>query len=74
MLAHLRRLPIRIHDRISIDLLQEAGRLKALYRLSYADAFAVGFARLTRSLLVTTDRAELTPIEKHGEVRCRWLR
>ena len=74
MLAHLRRLPVRIHDRVPLDLLREAGRVKALYPISYADAFAVALARLRQSRLVTTDRGELGPLEKRGEVRCLWLR
>jgi len=74
MLAHLRRLPVRIHDRVPLDLLREAGRLKALYPVSYADAFAVALARLRQSRLVTTDRGEIGPLEKRGEVRCLWLR
>ena len=74
LFLHLRRLPIRIHDRVSNDLLQEVGRLKGHYRIAYADAFAVALARLRRTRLVTTDHNELGPLERLGEVRCLWLR
>jgi len=50
------------------------GRLKGHYRIAYADAFAVALARLRRTRLVTTDRDELAPLERLGEVRCLWLR
>ena len=74
LFLHLRQLPIRIHDRVSSDLLQEVGRLKGSYRIAYADAFAIALARLRRSRLVTTDRKELEALERLGEVRCLWLR
>ena len=38
MLTDVRQLPIILEDRVSPALMREAGRLKASYRLSYADA------------------------------------
>ena len=74
VLTHLRNLPLRLQHRISIDLLREAGRLKATYPIAYADAYAVALARLSGGRLVTCDRSELSPLEARGEVHCLWLR
>lgn len=68
VLADIRRFPIILKDRISLGLLREAGRLKASYKLSYADALAVGLARLQQARLVSCDRRELEPLEAMGEV------
>jgi len=74
VLKDLRGFAIRLQDRISLGLLKEAGRIKASYRLSYADAFAVGLARLRGAQLVSCDHRELEPLEAAGEVMMLWVR
>ncbi len=74
MLADVRQLPIILEDRVSPALMREAGRLKALYRLSYADAFAAGLARVRHGTLVSADRREFEPLETAREVSVSWVR
>lgn len=62
------------HDRISLEFLREVGRIKATYRLSYANAFAVGLARLQNARLVSCDHRELETLEGRGEVAMLWVR
>jgi predicted nucleic acid-binding protein len=74
MLADVRQLPIILEDRVSPALMREAGRLKASYRLSYADAFAAGLARVRHGMLVSADRREFEPVEAAREVSVSWVR
>jgi predicted nucleic acid-binding protein len=74
MVQDVQRLPVRIEDRIFPPLLREAGRLKASYRISLADAFAAGLARLRGAALMSCDRKEFAPLESSGEVTVTWAR
>ncbi len=74
MLEDVRQLPVEIEDRISPALMREAGRIKASYRVSYADAFAAGLARVRKGTLVSADRHEFGPVEAAGEVSVQWVR
>ncbi|MBI4279793.1 MAG: type II toxin-antitoxin system VapC family toxin [Armatimonadetes bacterium] len=67
------RLPVRVEDRISPALMREAGRVKASYPVSYADAFAVALARIREGTLVSSDR-ELQRLEAAREVPVLWIR
>jgi predicted nucleic acid-binding protein len=70
----VKQLPIRFDDRISDQLVYNAGEMKATYRISYADAFAVAQANLLNAELVTTDHKEFEPLEQAGVVKIKWLR
>ena len=74
MLADVRQLPIILEDRVSPALMREAGRLKASYRLSYADAFAAGLARVRHGTLVSADRREFEQVETARELSVSWVR
>lgn len=74
MVEDVQHLPIRLEDRISPVLMREAARLKTSYRISYADAYAVGLARVRRATLVSCDRRELGPLEAAGVASIRWIR
>ncbi len=74
MLTDVRQLPIILEDRVSPALMREAGRMKASYRLSYADAFAAGLARVRQGTLVSADRREFVPVETAREVSVSWVR
>jgi len=74
MLVDVHQLPIILEDRVSPALVREAGRLKATYRLSYADAFAAGLSRVRHGTLVSADRREFGPIETAREVSISWIR
>ena len=74
MLADVRQLPILLEDRVSPALMREAGRIRATYPLSYADAFAAGLARVRKGTLVSADRKEFGPVELAREVSVSWVR
>jgi predicted nucleic acid-binding protein len=74
MLDDVGQLPVVVEDRVSPALMREAGRIKASYRLSYADAFAVGLARIRKGTLVSADRHEFAPIESAAEIAITWVR
>jgi predicted nucleic acid-binding protein len=46
-------------------LFMEAGRLKPLYKISFADAFALSTASITNSELVTADHHEMDKIQQN---------
>jgi len=66
---HVRSFGFQVHD-ADWDLTREAARLKARYRLSYADCFAAALARQLEAVLFTGDQ-EFQRLEQ--EVRIRWL-
>lgn len=68
------KLPIRIEDRVSPALMREAGKIKAEYRVSFADAFAAGLAGVRKAILVSCDHAEFDPLESAGQVHVLWAR
>ncbi|MDR2759379.1 MAG: type II toxin-antitoxin system VapC family toxin [Spirochaetaceae bacterium] len=57
-------LPIQIIDELSDVVFREAGRLKAVYDISLADAVALGLASACETPLVTSDHHEISAIEK----------
>lgn len=74
MLDDVTRLPIGIDDRVSLALMREAAKIKVSYRVSYADAFAAGLAKMREATLVSCDHGEFEPLEAAGEVRVMWAR
>ena len=74
MVDDVRKLPITIDDRVSPMLMREAAKLKATNRVSYADAFAAGLAKVRDARLVTCDRREFGPLESKAEARVLWAR
>ena len=67
--AGLRRLGFQVRNP-DWELTREAARLKARYRIAYADCFAAALARQLGAELVTGD-PEFRRLEE--EVRIRWL-
>jgi predicted nucleic acid-binding protein len=55
-------------------LFVEAGRLKASYRISLADAIALAQAIVVDGDFLTADHHELDAIEGREPVRFRWIR
>ena len=68
------RLPIRIEENLSDAVFFEAGRLKATYGISLADAVALGLASAAREPLVTSDHHELSAIEQQENIAIHWYR
>jgi predicted nucleic acid-binding protein len=74
LLQDVNQLPISIIREITDDLLKEAGRFKVDEKVSFADSFALAFARIKHGKLVTTDHHEFDEIDKKGSVEFYWLR
>lgn len=66
--------PVEIIDSISDELMIEAARFKANYRMSVADSFAIAAAKQQKAILVTSDHHEFDPVDKAGEVEFLWIR
>jgi PIN domain nuclease of toxin-antitoxin system len=67
-------LPIHIVEDLSDAVFHEAGRLKASYSISLADAVALGLASAHREPLVTSDHHEFSVIEQGEGIAIRWHR
>jgi uncharacterized protein with PIN domain len=66
--------PITIIDTISVALIHEAGRIKAVYNLPLGDCFAFAAASVTQSIFVTTDHSDFDKIETQENIRFLWIR
>jgi len=74
VLADLYALPMTVIETLDRALMRHAGRFKTTYRLSVADSFALGLAKMLGAQVVSTDHHEFDPVEKSGDVRFVWLR
>ena len=74
LLQDINQLPISIVKEITDDLLRGVGRFKVYEKVSFADSFALAFARIKLGKLVTTDHHEFDEIDKKGSVEFYWLR
>ena len=61
--ARIKAFPLRYIESIDDEMLRTAGRLKANYPISYADAFAASLAIINHSSLLTGD-PEFKKLEK----------
>jgi len=69
--AHRGEIPVR-PVAASRSRVLAAARLKARYRIAYADAFAIELA-LERSLPLVTGAPEMKAVEDQEELEIRWL-
>ena len=74
MITHVESSIINIITEIENPLLLEAGRLKASYKMSLADAFAVAQTIISDGTLITSDHHELELIEKAEGLNILWFR
>ncbi len=72
VLSYMQDLPLEVQPAPNA-LVWEAARLKALHRLSYADAFAVATAIREAAPLVTGD-PEMKALAEKGLVAVEWVR
>jgi predicted nucleic acid-binding protein len=56
------------------DSFIEAGRLKASYKMSLADAILVAEAFILDATVVTSDHHELDAIDKKEDIEFYWVR
>jgi len=64
----------QIVSEITQDIFSEAGRLKASYKISLADSFALAQAIVSKGIFLTTDHHEFDVIEGKEPIRFLWVR
>lgn len=74
MIANLRESPVSVNAKISDEIFEEAGRLKAAYKVSLADSIALAQAVVTGGELLTADHHEFDAIEGKEPIRFYWIR
>jgi len=67
-------LPITFIDELGNPLFKEAGRLKAIYDISFADSFALALASVRGESLITADHHDFEKIEQKEAIRFSWIR
>jgi len=65
---------VRVIRSLSDEVFEEAGRLKATYRISLADSIALAEARTQNASLVTCDHHEFDPLEQTEPIPFLWIR
>jgi predicted nucleic acid-binding protein len=66
--------PIHIIMELTDDVFAEAGRLKAIYKISLADSIALAEASVSEGLLLTSDHHEFDAIESTEKIKLYWIR
>jgi len=74
MIAHVEASVVSVVSDINKVILTEAGRLKAIYRISLADSFALAQTKVTEGILLTSDHHEFDVIEGKEPVKFMWIR
>ena len=74
ILSEIKKRPLTINAEITDEIFEEAGRLKASYKISLADSFALAQALTSSSELLTSDHHEFDPIEKEEPIIFSWIR
>ena len=70
--ARIKSLPLTIINTVTETLLLTAARLKALFPISYADAFAAATAKLSKAVLLTGD-PEFKVLQRDKIISVEWL-
>jgi predicted nucleic acid-binding protein len=67
-------LPVTIIEKLDATVFREAGRLKAVYKISLADSIALAESKIRKAPIVTCDHHEFDVIEKNKELKFYWIR
>ena len=67
-------MPIKVVTGLRKNVFKEAGRLKAVYKISLADSIALAEAKIRKIPLVTCDHHEFDPIQDRNELDFFWIR
>ena len=65
---------INIVTEIDKTVLTEAGHLKACYKISLADSFALAQTKVLNGILLTSDHHEFDVIENKEPIKFMWIR
>jgi len=74
MRTEFKKLPVRINAEITDKIFEEAGRLKASYKISFADSFALAQAIAFDGELLTADHHEFDAIVGREDISFLWIR
>ena len=74
MLLELKKRPLNINSEISDEFFAQAGRLKATYKISFADSFALAQAIVSDGWLLTSDHHEFDVIDDNENINFAWVR
>ena len=74
ILSEIKKRPIEVISEISDDLFEEAGRLKSMYKISFADSSALAQAIVSGGALLTSDHHEFDAIEGKEGIDFEWIR
>jgi predicted nucleic acid-binding protein len=75
LIAIFKDTPVKIISEITDEIFFEAGRLKAVYKISVADAIALATASVMSGSILTADHHEFDAIEQSGErIKFFWIR
>ncbi|GHV50539.1 hypothetical protein FACS1894216_02900 [Synergistales bacterium] len=74
MLEVVRNLPITIISEMTDSVFEEAGRLKASYKMSLADAVVLAETFARGGEVLTADHHELDAVERNEQITFRWIR
>ena len=74
MISEMKKRPIEINAELSDEIFNEAGRLKASYRVSLADSIALAQTIAVDGELLSADHHEFDVIEGNEPIRFYWIR
>lgn len=74
ILVEIKKRPIEINSEITDEIFFHAGRLKASYKISFADSFALAQAIVSGGKLLTADHHEFDIIDGKEPVLFYWIR
>ena len=70
----IQQLPVVIQSELTDEVLKEAGRLKASYKISIADSVVLAEALVSGGALLTSDHHEFEAVEKSEKIKFHWIR
>ena len=73
-LSVMSMLPVKIIEVVNRQLIETAGNIKAQYRVSLADAIAVGTAIILDAVLISADHHELDVLKRDRTLQIEWFR
>ncbi|GHU96836.1 hypothetical protein FACS1894208_11900 [Clostridia bacterium] len=74
MLKLVKNLPITIIPEMTDGVFLEAGRLKATYKMSLADAVVLAEASVGGGAVLTADHHEFDVVEQNEKIEFAWIR
>jgi predicted nucleic acid-binding protein len=74
MLDVVKSLPITIIQELTDSVFEEAGRLKATYKMSLADAVVLAETFVCGGAVLTADHLELDIVERNENIAFKWIR